>query len=348
MPIPDESGSRQPSIPAAVRRISLTDFDQVESCFSSWQGRIEQLSSGRFSGSLQVVQGSLVRLMAIEANQQVLLRGRNPGEMFSVYPVNTGNSGSVWQGHQLTPGQLVLIGIDVESNHLSALKSQNLGVTLRAVDLQEAARILLADDAAELPNTWTAFSPSPVAFAALNEKLSSLLKLGVADPRVIGTPEGHRLEQECIRSVVASVFSLSARSPALSLRGRSLLIRRAEEFMRSRLVDPVGAVDLCRELGVSDRTLRLAFHERFGLGPMVYYKSLRLNAVRARLKESPQTTVAEAAREFGFHHLGNFAYDYRRQFGERPSQTDRQGLGLRIDENRRLKAQWRGLNEFQR
>jgi len=41
-----------------------------------------------------------------------------------------------------------------------------------------------------------------------------------------------------------------------------------------------------------------------------------LNAVRSRLKAS---AVAAAAREFGFHHLGNFAADYQRLFGETPS-----------------------------
>ena len=323
MPIPEEPGSRQPLIPTAAYTVSLTDFDQVRTVFSSWHGRIEQLSSGRFIGSLGVVRGSVVRLMAIEGNQQVLLRGRDSADMFSVYPVNAGNAGSVWQGRRLTPGQLVLIGTDVESNHQSALKSQNLGVTLRAVDLEEAARVLLADDAAKLPRTWTTFSPPPEAFASLNDKLASLLHHGVADPVVLRTAKGHRLELECVRSLVASLFLLPARSPAVSLPARSQLICRAEEFMRARLVDPVGAIDLCRELGVSDRTLRFAFRERFGLGPMVYYKCLRLNAVRARLKKCPYAAVAEVANEFGFHHLGNFASDYRRLFGERPSQTER-------------------------
>jgi len=89
--------------------------------------------------------------------------------------------------------------------------------------------------------------------------------------------------------------------------------------MRARLTDLVGVIDLCLELSVSDRTLRLAFHERYGLGPMVYYKCLRLNVVRFRLKANPHLAIADVAREFGFHHLGNFAADFRRLFGERPS-----------------------------
>lgn len=82
---------------------------------------------------------------------------------------------------------------------------------------------------------------------------------------------------------------------------------------------------MCRELGASDRTLRLAFRDRFGLGQMVFFKCLHLNAVRSQLKADPLAVFADAALEFGFHHLGNFAADYRKLFGERPSETERSG-----------------------
>lgn len=85
--------------------------------------------------------------------------------------------------------------------------------------------------------------------------------------------------------------------------------------------DPVGAIDLCAELGVSDRTLRYAFRERFGIGPMAFFRALRLNAVRAALKGDSTTPIASVANRYGFQHHGNFAADYRRAFGELPSRT---------------------------
>ncbi|MFM8270747.1 MAG: helix-turn-helix domain-containing protein, partial [Gemmata sp.] len=184
-----------------------------------------------------------------------------------------------------------------------------------------AARALLGADVAPLPRTWAALTPPPDAFATLNDQLAQLLRCGVADPSLLVSPEGHRLEQECVRSLVATIFPAGPR-PDLPLPARSHLLRRAEEFMRSRLSDPVGAIDLCRELEISDRTLRLAFRERYGLGPMAFYKGLRLNAVRSRLMAAQPVAVAAVARELGFHHLGNFAADYRKLFGERPSETD--------------------------
>jgi AraC family ethanolamine operon transcriptional activator len=153
--------------------------------------------------------------------------------------------------------------------------------------------------------------------------LNRLLKSGLADPSLLGTPEGRRLEQECVRSLVAALIPQSVSKLSLSHPARSQLVRRGEEFLRSRLGDPVGMIDLCREIGASDRTVRLAFRERYGLGPVTYFRYLRLNAVRSRLKSDPLVAISDAAREYGFHHFGNFAADYRRLFGMRPSETER-------------------------
>lgn len=91
--------------------------------------------------------------------------------------------------------------------------------------------------------------------------------------------------------------------------------------MCARLTAPVGANDFYRILGVSDRTLILAFLERYTIGPMGYYQCLRLHAVRCRLKRNP--VIEFATGDFGFHHLGNFTAEFRRLFGDRPSETRR-------------------------
>ena len=59
---------------------------------------------------------------------------------------------------------------------------------------------------------------------------------------------------------------------------------------------------------------------------MAYFKAQRLHAVRRELKNLDPTaaTVHEVARRWHFGHTGNFAADYRRQFGELPSEAVRQ------------------------
>ena len=57
--------------------------------------------------------------------------------------------------------------------------------------------------------------------------------------------------------------------------------------------------------------------------PMRYLKQLRLNRARMLLRKGSHevTSVSECAHFAGFSHLGRFSADYRRTFGESPSQT---------------------------
>ncbi|MGE3777067.1 MAG: helix-turn-helix domain-containing protein [Pirellulaceae bacterium] len=325
------SGSHEPIFEQpAAQVIPLADFDEVGALFSNWQGRFEQISSGRFEGVLRVVQGGLVRTIEIKANQRLSLRGHDASDMFSIFPVTAGNCGSLWEGRRLSPGHLVLDDADGEANHFTARRTVYQGAFVHTDTLLEAARSLLATDAVALPRHWTAHSPPPESFARLCQHIASLLNQGVTDPTLLGTPEGDRLEQECVRAIIAAMFAAATPQPDLPLAARSHMFRRAEEFMRAHLSDPVGAIDLCRELGVSDRNLRRTFRERVGLGPMAYFKYLRLNAVRSRLRADPAAVIADAAGALGFHHAGNFAADYRRLFRELPSDTLRGAWGRRL------------------
>ncbi len=104
---------------------------------------------------------------------------------------------------------------------------------------------------------------------------------------------------------------------------RERIVRLADEVIQARLDEPLSILDLCREVGVSERTLRYVFQERFGMGPKAYLKKLQLNAVRHALKKvDPNTTTVHAvAQRWGFWHTGSFSADYRSLFGELPSAT---------------------------
>jgi len=103
----------------------------------------------------------------------------------------------------------------------------------------------------------------------------------------------------------------------------SQLIQQAEQIMTENLNYPWTIQDLCEKLYVSQRTLRYAFQECLGMSPMTYLKTQRLKQVHYQLKapDRNQTTVTDVAIQCGFWHMGQFAQDYRKMFGERPSET---------------------------
>lgn len=100
------------------------------------------------------------------------------------------------------------------------------------------------------------------------------------------------------------------------------LVARITAFLQEHPGDPVTVADLSRMAGVSERTLRAAFHDVIGVSPKRYAIKQRLEAAHAALRKAdPGTTVTDVAMTFGFFELGRFAGRYRHTFGEVPSET---------------------------
>jgi AraC-like DNA-binding protein len=80
---------------------------------------------------------------------------------------------------------------------------------------------------------------------------------------------------------------------------------------------------LCRRLGISRRTLQYSFRRIADLSPLQYLRSLRLNVVRQRLRETnpEELAISQAAAAQGFEQMSHFAERFRELFGELPSRA---------------------------
>ena len=105
--------------------------------------------------------------------------------------------------------------------------------------------------------------------------------------------------------------------------GRSYLVQRAEKLALAYVDKPLQVSALSRAIGVSERTLRKLFNEIHGRPPSRHLRMLRLSQVRGALLSArgQLVTVTEIATAFGFAELGRFSVEYRKVFGESPSQT---------------------------
>jgi AraC family transcriptional regulator, ethanolamine operon transcriptional activator len=83
---------------------------------------------------------------------------------------------------------------------------------------------------------------------------------------------------------------------------------------------PLSVPALCERFHLSRRALQYRFEDVTGLSPLAFMRAIRLNGVRRQLRNQPGQ-VGNAAYAWGFNHLSQFAQDYRKLFGELPSQT---------------------------
>jgi AraC family ethanolamine operon transcriptional activator len=103
---------------------------------------------------------------------------------------------------------------------------------------------------------------------------------------------------------------------------RRKALQRGRDFIEANIREPLTISEICKAIGVCDRTLEYAFNEYFGVSPKFYLNARRLHLLRSELLSGTSNTqVVDVANDLGFWHMGKLAADYRKLFGELPSST---------------------------
>ncbi|UGA45658.1 AraC family transcriptional regulator [Bradyrhizobium quebecense] len=101
-----------------------------------------------------------------------------------------------------------------------------------------------------------------------------------------------------------------------------LVVRMAEEYIEANWTRAITIEDLASQTSTSIRSLYAAFRRSRGYTPMAFAKMVRLQRAKKMLQEANQrTSVSEIAFKCGFGNLGHFASDFRKLFGELPSEV---------------------------
>jgi AraC family ethanolamine operon transcriptional activator len=119
---------------------------------------------------------------------------------------------------------------------------------------------------------------------------------------------------------------VSARPPShakASFNRQRQLIRKSEDYVAHLTEQPLRIGGLCREIGVSKRTLHDAFCKAANTSPLAYLKTQQLNRVYRVLHDADadEVMIKQIAFTCGFRHLGQLSRDYKQLFGELPSET---------------------------
>ena len=108
-----------------------------------------------------------------------------------------------------------------------------------------------------------------------------------------------------------------------NIRRENRILKQARELLHASLDTDLKLTDTAAHLGISQRTLEYTFKHHLGMTPKTYLQLLRLYAVRDELAVSDpsRTRVSDIALKYAFFHMGHFASEYKKLFGESPVQT---------------------------
>lgn len=102
------------------------------------------------------------------------------------------------------------------------------------------------------------------------------------------------------------------------------LVTEASDFIEAHLGERLSMERIAENVHRSVRSVQQVFHDELGLSPVAYIRERRLTRIRDELTDAlpaEGVTVTAVAERWGFHHLGSFSVEYRKRWGESPSET---------------------------
>jgi len=311
-------------IPRASRSATraFTDPDQLADALRSGDGRYKVLERGAFRAEMTVVElGRATLQCAHESLSRIAYHALRPTRVgVLVWP--RGGALPVVRGTQMRPGDLMSAGRGVESFHRTAGPVDYGALVVDADELERVA-IDLVDREVRIEGAH-GLRPSEPAMARLQSLIDDAHRVARADPQIFASDEACRaLEQSLLHALVACLADRAPRDASSRFTRSATIMRRFDEVVEANVDRALHLPELCRRVGVAERTLRKLCQEHLGMAPHQYLLRRRIHlARRALLRGDPSVaTVTSIATSHGFWELGRFAVLYRAMFGEVPSVT---------------------------
>jgi AraC-like DNA-binding protein len=158
---------------------------------------------------------------------------------------------------------------------------------------------------------------------ALGRYLRDLAKELDQSDALIAAPRAANAATTMLVELLSIAWQAKLTNEEARIKSAGLLqVARAEEIMREKSSDALSMTALAATVGVSTRSLQLAFRQYRGARPRQLLEEIRLDTAHAKLlSASPSDNVSRIALDCGITHLGRFAMHYRARFGESPLAT---------------------------
>lgn len=302
---------RQPSPAATIKLAEPNDINRL----SPWEVDFRQIEPGAMETRVSARSGKSLSLINISMSRTVHQTGVSPRDMLSVGVIHPGQV-DTWQGTDCSSAELLSFGSADTFDGVSVAGFRGTSISIGQRYAENLADTLgLPIPMSLLTSATPKLSGSRAHLEALQKKCQEMM-CGDA------TPMSCEDEEETAALLLLSASNGAAFTDRSSPRVQARALALALELMLANERENLTVSCICQEAGVSWRTLNRVFAEKFGIGPKSYHLRMRLNRARSEILESSENrSISDVANNWGFWHLGQFAQDYTKLFGELPSTT---------------------------
>jgi AraC family transcriptional regulator, ethanolamine operon transcriptional activator len=306
----------------SVRVSDTHDADEQAACLTDWGQCYEQMSSGSFDGHFESYGFDGVELFREETNQVVQQYGQpQTGTMTLAALLDTGDGGR-FCGAPVTTDHYFFLRGGKEFHFRTPQR-----VTLAAVTVDMERFGAYCQRVGELPPPGACLDSGLIRKRPQDELggvLGSVMQSVRHSPDMLRHATLRRCLEEGLFSTLLNLCApTEPGNKDLTACTRQYVVRKARDYMREHVDEPITVSELCAHIRVSRRTLQYSFQDVLGTNPARYLRNMRLNGARREIRRQTdeRAPVADIAARWGFWHPSRFAAEYKSLFGELPSAT---------------------------
>jgi len=299
--------------------ISFTDIDlyTFNSIARAWKLNCIQFKPGKFSTCITQLISANFQLGHVKFNLAVKQEGISPEGVWTFAFVN--EKKLYWRNYKVQPYSVIIYAPGSEVNTVSSANFDVVVFSVSDVFLAEIAKKMNMGDFYHSLKIIEILEAKDLLWSQAKKSILKELIKHKQNPV-------YKTEQDFFSKLSGDLLLLlqnsSITTSRVSGKKRLKLLHDAEVYVLQNLTEPVSVLDIASHLKVSERTLLYAFKNRFGRGTKWFMKVLTLNHVHHALYEGDDnSSISNIARASGFWHMGQFYKDYKRLFGELPSET---------------------------
>ncbi|MDN3641296.1 helix-turn-helix domain-containing protein [Lutimonas halocynthiae] len=300
----------------SIQRLQFSShhYDEFSDMFTVAQVEEKILESGAFYGKVAIVKTPNVMLNSFEINRKVLQLGTGvPG--FITFTIWDPKTAFTWKRHEMKKG---MIGVIWNNEHQSVTGSGFNGIPV-SVEENFFTSLCQIKGHSELIDKLKKEELLHVDESKL-EELRQLVLFAIQVTDLSEKVAIELIENKLVSLLIDCLVCTLPEKPYddLTFSRFSQVI----DYIHSDITNVTSLHQICERTNIPERTIRRLIRKKYDMSPKKYLTALRLNEVRKMLKmDKEKSTLIKISSEYNFWHMGQFSRDYKKLFGELPSET---------------------------
>jgi len=288
------------------------NIETLKEFAQGWDIEYMQMQRGAMNLSFRVIHTPHIQLAFETYEKGVLIKGKYP-ENAVVLAVVHAEGNANFKQNILRKNELIIAHSNEELDFLSYKASAIFTISVEETLFYSSFYHYFSKEGIYLLRNKQVFI-KPDHIIDFKEKITKWIDFLSHRPIIKG--KYHSIEKEILNDIFSTIIIERKTLPRAKFD-----ISEVRKDLDKNLKSSISIPELSKKYKISERQLHNTFKSTYGYTPKQYVNNLRLNAIRQILLKEKGTVISKLTAEFQYFHMGHFSKEYKKMFGEVPSQT---------------------------